>query len=81
MKIINNIANTANIVNISKEDYDYLLMFLHLTNIMKDYIINNLKNGVVNVFNITDNTSGYIYKTNDGSFYLFNNNKSIRISR
>ena len=42
MKIINNIANTANIVNISKEDYDYLLMFLHLTNIMKDYIINNL---------------------------------------
>jgi len=81
MKIINNIANTANLVNISKEDYEYLLMFLHLTNIMKDYIINNLKDGVVNVLNITDNTSGYIYKTKDGSFYLFNKNKSIRISR
>ena len=78
MKIINNTTNTF---NISKEDYDYLLMIIHLSNIMKDYIVNNVKNGVVDVINISDNTSGYIYKTNDGSFYLFNNNKSIRISR
>ena len=78
MKIINNTANTF---NISKEDYDYLLMIIHLSNIMKDYIVNNVKNGVVDVININDNTSGYIYKTNDGSFYLFNKNKSIRISR
>ena len=65
MKIINNTANTF---NISKEDYDYLLMIIHLSNIMKDYIVNNVKNGVVDVININDNTSGYI-------------NKSIRISR
>jgi hypothetical protein len=78
MKII---KNNANIVYISKEDYDYVLMTIHLSNIMKDYIVNNLKNGIVNVININDNTSGYIYKTNDGSFYLFNKNKSIRISR
>ena len=78
MKII---KNNANIVYISKEDYDYVLMIIHLSNIMKDYIVNNLKNGIVNVININDNTSGYVYKTNDGYFYLFNKNKSIMISR
>lgn len=68
-------------IDFEKEDADYLLGFIHLSGLEQEYKIGNLKNGVIDVMHLLDNTYGYIYNTKSKYYFLLHNGISTLIGR
>ena len=70
IKYFDNLDNIITKIDFDKTDYDYMLMFIHLSSIEKEYKIGNLNNGVIDIVHLLNNSIGYIYNTKSGYKFL-----------
>ena len=66
-----------NKIDFTQENFDYLMMFIHLTGIEDEFEINGLINGVCELTNIKENKKGYIYKKTNKELFLVYDDKNI----
>lgn len=66
-----------NRIDINDEDRDYLLMFIHLSDMPNIYKFGELINGVIEVEHIIEKKKGYIFKTNNKDYYVHYNDENM----
>ncbi len=63
-------------VDLTEVDYDYLLMFIHLSYVPNIFMIGDLVNGAVEVTHLINGQKGYIYRKSDRYHYLYFNGET-----
>jgi len=66
---------------ITLEDYDYLIAFIHLSDIITIFEIGELnEDGIIKIKNLKTNTEGYIYKNMLNMYFYNYEKKSVLFS-